>query len=293
MVNYYKYLPVSSEDEKWGISVLNTGCGRINAAEKYPLPTHPWHHNFNWVNGRVLQEYQVIYITKGQGVFECESCRETIIKEGTVIFLFPNEWHRYKPLEDTGWDEYWIGFKGEMAQNIMTSFFKKDTPFLHTGFNENLLNIFAEVIEKTKHEKAGYQPLVSGAVMYLLGRLHYISKQHSFTEADNIESIVSRARLILRENIDKDFSIEQISTELNVGYSWFRKIFKSYTGIAPGQYMIQLKIDKAKELLSDPSKTVKAVAYELKFDTCFYFSKLFKEKVGITPVQFRKKNLTN
>jgi AraC-like DNA-binding protein len=75
-----------------------------------------------------------------------------------------------------------------------------------------------------------------------------------------------------------------------VGYSWFRKIFKNYTGMAPGQYLIQLKIEKSKELLCDTSKSIKEIAYELKFDNNFYFSKQFKEKTGLTPAQFRKKS---
>ncbi|MEJ7684533.1 MAG: helix-turn-helix transcriptional regulator [Segetibacter sp.] len=64
-------------------------------------------------------------------------------------------------------------------------------------------------------------------------------------------------------------------------------MFKSYTGIALGQYLIQLKIEKAKILLSNPSKTIKEIAYDLHFDSCFYFSRLFKEKTGFSPDTFR------
>ena len=48
MNNFYKYLPVSKEDESWGLTVLNTGCTRIEAAYDYPYKNHPSHHNFNW-----------------------------------------------------------------------------------------------------------------------------------------------------------------------------------------------------------------------------------------------------
>jgi AraC-like DNA-binding protein len=60
--------------------------------------------------------------------------------------------------------------------------------------------------------------------------------------------------------------------------------------MAPGQYHIQLKIERAKMLLSNPSKTIKEISYELHFESCFYFSKLFKEKTGFSPELFRKNN---
>lgn len=86
--------------------------------------------------------------------------------------------------------------------------------------------------------------------------------------------------------------MQQIANELQVSYAWFRKMFKLYTGIAPQQYFIQLKIEKAKMLLGDPSKSIKEIAYDLKFESSFYFSKLFKEKAGLSPDQYKKKFIT-
>lgn len=291
MTNYYRYLPVSEEDEKWGLCVLNAGCSSISASDTYPHATHPQHHYFNWNNGRVLHEYQVIYITKGEGIFESASYPQTTIKEGFVILLFPGEWHRYKPNKNTGWDEYWIGFTGDVADNLVTNkFFHRETPVLPIGFHENIMNLLSEIIDKTRQEKAGYQPSISGAVLHLLGKIYSISRQSIFNKEDMVELVVNKARLIFRENIDKDIAVEKVAADLQVGYSWFRKVFKTYTGMAPGQYLIQLKIEKSKELLLDQKKSIKEVAYDLHFDSNFYFSKLFKEKTGLTPAQFRKRS---
>jgi hypothetical protein len=70
MLNYHKYLPTSPEDESWGMHVLNAGCNRIDKNVDYPSADHPAHHYFNWSKGRVLDEYQVIYISRGEGIFE-------------------------------------------------------------------------------------------------------------------------------------------------------------------------------------------------------------------------------
>lgn len=290
MTNYYKYLPVSEEDEKWGLSVLNTGCTRIAPDTAYPYSTHPSHHYFNYEKGRVLQEYQVIYITNGAGTFESKTGGKQTVTEGSVILLFPGERHRYKPNKKTGWDEFWVGFNGPVAHNLFTrKFFTAANPILPVGYHEPLLNLFLEIIDKTKEEKAGYQPLIAGAVLHLLGYIHAEAQQDKF-EGQDIDAIVNKARLLFRSHIDQNISPVDVANELQISYSRFRKIFKEYTGLAPGQFQIQLKIHKAKELLLDPSKSIKEIAYELNFESNFYFSKLFKEKTGITPVQFRNKN---
>lgn len=291
MVNYYKYLPVGRRDEDWGLCVLNAGCTHIGSASNYPLTNHPDCHNFRWQTGRVLSEYQLIYVTGGEGQFESDSFKQAAVKPGTIIVLFPGERHRYKPSKETGWDEYWIGFKGKIMDDLVEKgFFSRAQPCITIGFNEQTFNLFMSVIEKTKKEDTGYQPLISGATLHLLGCIHSMNKENLMQGVDK-RIIVDKARLLFRSNITTTFSPEQAAEELMVGYSYFRKLFKAYTGISPGQFYIQLKIEKAKELLADQHIPIKEIAYELKFDSYFYFSKLFKEKTGLTPSAFRQRSM--
>lgn len=288
MINFYKYLPVSKEDESWGLTVLNTGCTRIEATGVYPYENHPAHHNFNWSSWRILEEYQFIYITRGQGIFESESFKRTAVNAGTVIILFPNERHRYKPDSHTGWDEYWVGIKGNIIDGLVTSgYLKPENPCLNIGFNESVLNIYNCIIDNTKNEKPGYQPLISGAVFHLIGSCHAAIKQ-SVVENKEERVIIDKSRLLFRANISNPYSAEQAADELNVGYSWFRKLFKSYTGLSPGQYYLQLKIEKAKDLLCNSDLPIKEISVELNFDSSFYFSRIFREKTGLRPTEYRK-----
>jgi AraC-like DNA-binding protein len=291
MINYFKYLPVSKEDESWGLNVLNAGCTHIEASNNYPIKNHPAHHNFNWNTWRVLHEYQIIYITKGLGVFESETFEQTEVKAGTIIILFPGERHRYKPSADTGWDEYWVGVKGPIIDNLLLqNFIKPENPCIYIGFNENIFALFNSIIDRTKEERPGYQPSVSGAILYLIGCFHAISKQNSVENKED-SIIINKAKLLFRENIYNDYSPEKLAQDLNVGYSWFRKLFKLHTGLSPGQYYIQLKIEKAKEMLNYPKASVKEIAIQLSFESNFYFSKIFKDKTGVSPIEYRKQTL--
>lgn len=293
MVNFFKYLPLSKEDENWGANVLNAGCTCVEATSSYPFKTHPAHHNFNPNGWRILQEYQIIYITNGKGVFESENCKETIVKAGTIIILFPNEKHRYKPDSNTGWDEYWVGLKGPAIDSLLHfGYLRLDNPCIDIGFNDRIFDIFNNIIEHTKQEKPGYQPLISGAVMHLLGICHSITKQES-TGTREEEQIINKSRLLFRSNISNAYSPEKAAEDLNVGYSWFRKLFKDYSGMSPGQYYLQLKIDKARDLLGNSNMSVKTIAMELNFQSSYYFSKLFKDKTGLKPTEYRRRSQNN
>ena len=290
MINFYKYLPNSKEDERWGLTVLNTGCTHIGTSNTYPFKDHPVHHRFDWNSWRILQEYQIIYITRGSGLFESETSKQTNITAGTIILLFPNERHRYKPDPDTGWDEYWVGVKGQIVDNlVLEGYFSRAEPTMYVGFNETIIDLFQSIIEKTKHERSGYQPAVSGAALHLLGTCHSTVKQQTMGNQEE-QSIIDRAMLLFRSNINNLYSAEQAANDLCIGYSSFRKLFKRYTNLSPGQYYLQLKIDKAKDLLSNSNLRIKEISIELNFESDFYFSKLFKEKTGFNPTDYRKRS---
>ncbi|RZM29011.1 MAG: AraC family transcriptional regulator [Pedobacter sp.] len=290
MINYFKYLPVSQEDENWGLAVLNAGCTHVNHRSEYPFQNHPASYNFDWNSWRTLDEYQLIYITNGQGVFESGCFQKTVVKAGTLILLFPNEKHRYKPDENTGWDEYWIGVKGPIMDKLLyAGYFKTDNPCLFIGFNDIVFDLYNQIIDNTKDEKPGYQPMISGAVLHLLGVCHAAIKIANAGTKEE-ELIINKARLLFRSNIFNAYSAQQAASELCVGYSSFRKLFKSYTGLSPGQYYLQLKIEKAKNMLTNTNLSVKQISYELNFESNFYFSKIFKEKTGLRPTEYRKQS---
>ncbi len=81
--------------------------------------------------------------------------------------------------------------------------------------------------------------------------------------------------------------MEDLAHELGTSYSRFRHMFKQHTGLSPKAYMVELRIDKARNLLTSTSLSVKEVAYQLSFDTPYYFMRLFKNKTGMTPTQWR------
>ena len=81
--------------------------------------------------------------------------------------------------------------------------------------------------------------------------------------------------------------VSELAMKLNISYSWFRKVFKDYTGYAPAKYFQELKLRKAKQLLVSTSHSVKEISYLLNYRTTEHFFTLFKKNTGFTPLEYR------
>mgnify|MGYP000843781798 CR=1 FL=1 len=80
---------------------------------------------------------------------------------------------------------------------------------------------------------------------------------------------------------------EELAMRLNISYSWFRRVFKEYTGYAPAKYFQELKLRKAKQMLVGTSQSVKEISFFLGFQSTEYFFSFFKKRTGLTPLEYR------
>jgi len=83
-------------------------------------------------------------------------------------------------------------------------------------------------------------------------------------------------------------SLDEAAQRLDLSSSYFSRIFKEITGMTWREYMLAVKIEKGKELLRDPLKSIKEIAYELGYNNPAHFSLMFKRRVGLSPTEYRK-----
>lgn len=288
MKNYHKYLPITETEKEWSFYITTVGYICINPNEPYPPQKgHPPTHAFTWDKGRILNGYYLVFISKGQGVFESALTTPRVISEGTCFVLFPNVWHRYKPDITTGWEEYWVGFNGSYPDDIMNkTFFTPKNPFIEVGLNENLLVLYQRLLGTVQNATLGYHQIISGITLEILGLAHTISMVKKQSEDGDL-LLIHKAMFLLRESLESPLDIQKLIRKLPMGYSKFRKLFKSETGLSPHQYHLDLRINKAKELLQTTELNIKEIAYQTGFESEFYFSKLFRKKVEMSPTEYR------
>jgi len=287
--SWFCYLPQSPEAEAWGLYVLNAGYTVIPPNTPYPPGQHPDDH-ISVATGRTLDTFAFVYITRGNGTFESRSGGKHTISEGDLFILFPGEQHRYQPDPTTGWDEYWVEFDGEQAHRIMSNeAFSLKKPVLPIGADDQILRLFIEIAEATQTQPPGFEHIIAAQASQIVARI-LARLLYSSAEAREMETLIRRARLHIMRHAEQTIDCQQLARELGISYSAFRHRFKQITGLPPGQYQIQIRLNKARSLLRNSPLSVADIAAQLGFESIYYFSRLFKKKTGLSPREWR--NLT-
>lgn len=288
MDDFFKYVTPGEEDKKWGL-FLNV-AGKIEippGSTSYPSQNHPPGYFFTWESGRILEEYQIHYITSGSGLYENQRGIYKV-KSGSLIITKPGVWHRFRPNKKTGWVENYVGFNGFIPKELFSQdYFSSQKPVKKIGNRAELIDTYLKIFEFIQEEKPGFQQVTAGMIMKLLGYIVSMEKQRNFS-GKRVEKIIQQVCFEIRENIEKEIDFKQFAHDNHIGYSYFRKMFKKYTGVPPVQYQLDLKIMRAKEMLLSTDKIIKEISFELGFQSIYYFSRVFKNKTGVCPSQIRK-----
>ena len=284
-----KYMLANERDRLWGLTVTTIGYEEIRPGDPYPTKGHADGYYFDVKKGRTLSEYQILYITEGEGTFRSASVRETRLREGDMYLLFPGEWHSYEPSRYTGWKSYWIGFKGQnMDDRVEHGFLSPKKPIYHLGFSDSIVTLYKQAYQAALAEAAYSQQLMAGIVNHLIGMMYSLERNIQLMSRNQAHvNMVNKACLRIRESLESSLTIQQVAEELGVSYSNFRKLFKEYTGLSPAVYQQDLRLQRAKELLSTTDMSIKEIAYQLNFESPDYFSAKFKIKTGRRPSELR------
>lgn len=281
------YLVTSPIDMEWGLAVNSVGKQVINPGDPYPPSNHPSRYLFSMERGRVLAEYQLVYLTEGEGRFVSASIpKEEHVSRGTMFLLFPGERHAYCPLPETGWTEYWIGFNGPLVdERIRHAFFSKEKPVLNVGIHDEMVDLYERAIKIATSQESGYQTMLGSIAFHLLGMAYFFDRNAGYRE-NEMDILISRAKIIIAEEF-RTIIPEDLAARLNMGYSNFRKLFKDYTGLSPAKYISVIKFNNIKEKLTNTNIPVKEIAFQMGFESYDYFFTAFRKHTGMTPSEFR------
>ena len=112
-------------------------------------------------------------------------------------------------------------------------------------------------------------------------------KEHNF---EPNRELIEKIKEKLIQNYNKPIKFRFISKEFGVSISHLTRLFKEYTGLTPNEYVSQIRINKAMQLLSKSNDTILEIAYDVGFKSLSNFYKCFKQNAGIAPKEYRKRN---
>ena len=157
------------------------------------------------------------------------------------------------------------------------------------GFNESLRLFSFEA----RNKQQGYELILDSlAVQIVVNLLRNVQNNVSFPvreknyyEKKNIKKAVE----FLMESYDDGLSLSDLAQVANLSPYHFIRVFKAETGKTPFEYLLDIKIDKASQLLTAGDHSITQVCYMTGFNSLSHFTTAFKRKTGMTPSQYRKR----
>jgi AraC-like DNA-binding protein len=270
--SFFRYLPYNQEDEDFGIVCIDAGYCKLPPRSEYPscrcVSTE-----------RTSAEFQIIYIIEGEGAFETENAVYPITP-GSVILGLPGVKRFYKPQFDSGWNEYWVGFRGCFFDNMLkNNLLNREKVFFTLGDNSIFVASFQSLFRELSAQEPLYQLKAGATIISLISELLVHDRRRK--QPDYSQKIIEKAKCFMEQHLYSDISIPQIAQKIGISASKLNEIFKQYNSMPPYQYFLSMKIQEAKNILSEKDISIKALASSLGFQDEYYFSRLFRKKAGL------------
>jgi AraC-like DNA-binding protein len=288
--DYFRYFPRASGREAWGLQITGAGFTRIPPRSFYPPARHPEDHRLDWRKGRVLDALQIVLITAGRGWLETRAVGKQTIVGGMAFLLLPNVWHRYRPDSRTGWSESWVELQGATADALLASGELSAKAVVARGMLETGLDEQLDIIHRHFREAhAGFDPELVGVALRALAIF-----QRGTTVRPRLsrtEKVVGEVERYFSEHAAEPLNIMDVARRHGVAYSHFRRVFLRKTGLTPWQYVVQLRLMRARKLLASTDATLEEIASLVGFSSSFHLSFAFKKLYGQPPSHWRASTL--
>lgn len=243
------------------------------------------------VDPQVLDYFLVHYVVAGEGSFHCMA-QEYHLQQGSSFFIFPGELSSYKAATDNPWYYRWIGFRGEQAESILNQIgISQHQPVLGTDpQTSRRVSVLFHRIQQTLHRAQPNCDLTVGGYMRLLFAEYAREREMIHPEQrkpkSDAERQVEQAIRWLTLQYSQPVSIDSMSQSLGYHRTHLSKIFKAHTGLSPMQFLLKIRMERAKLLLYE-NLTIEQVASSVGFADPLYFSKQFKKWYDMSPSEFR------
>lgn len=117
------------------------------------------------------------------------------------------------------------------------------------------------------------------------------SLKEKFSDDDNVEAL-KKAKKYISDHISEEISRKEVAEYVYLNPDYLSKLLKKETGLSFSEYVLDCRLSLAKILLQTSSKSIQEIAGMTGFNSASYFSKIFKQETGLSPVSFRTKEST-
>lgn len=227
--------------------------------------------------------YILHYVIGRKGTF----CGEAFDKTKGYLVV-PGELEVIRADQEEPYETFWIMFQGEGAKRIL-----EECGLPHRNhvfdFDKNLAcaSILKQALFDIEPGNEREEVYLMHSLFYRILSLHVRPKEKQDFSASSIAEGIKK---YIENNYHRQISIEDLARQSNYTRNYLYKLFRKEFSISPHEYLVNLRIEKAKHLLENSENhfTIGNIAAAVGFQDPLYFSKLFRKKTGKSPGEYRK-----
>jgi len=230
-----------------------------------------------------IEEYIFIFCMEGKGIISVED--EEYKLEADEAFCIPRfRKHHYYACKDNPWSIFWVHLKGEDVQ-----YFPLEklgiVKFTSIHASNRMLFLFELLFRVLEgNYTLGNFIYISQVLLLILAETYDREKNNTTLEQNAHVTNVIR---YMQRHLEENLTLEQISKDFELSKSYLHAVFKKYTQHAPMEFYINLKMREACKLLKTTKMYVYEVARRLGYKDQYYFSRIFKKELGISPKEYK------
>ena len=260
--------------------------------ELYPLGIGYYHRALGHHMERSEHDDNLlIYCLDGEGDANVDG-QKLRVRAGDILIIPAGVAHHYHAREKNPWSIYWAHFHGNKASHFIRHLWQGDGTttryLLSIGIQSRIASEFEALLEtrESTHNLHAYI-LAANQLKQILSHIaliHPLAKQQQARGGLYLEKV----HTIMQAHIHEQLDLEALAQATNLSKFHFVKKYKDITGTTPINHFIQLKIERACHLLDTTTNSIGDVAFAVGYHDAYYFSRIFKKLMGLSPSQYRK-----
>lgn len=230
--------------------------------------------------------YLLIFIRSGQLSVTADN-RTMIARRGNLVLLDCSHPHKYYTLDHA--EFVWIHLDGSNSPQLfqqVCSLYR--TPVFDSSSASEVHQIMLDILYAWRNNQFISEAQLSLRLYSIWIALISGNATQSYTDTGNAQTATESAIQYIGEHYGESLTLPELARHVNMSQFYFSRLFKKQCGYSPHEYIILVRINRAKHLLKTTDQPVKVIANSVGYPNITTFSNLFSSRVGVSPSQFRK-----
>lgn len=250
------------------------------------------------------ENYEMVYMKKGSAVFEIAG-HPVPLGPNDIVIIKPMQYHKFIVKSEGGCVFIVLNFKFENRINGVYSDIpledflnfvsgRETGPYIKLKVSQKneIIVLLNRILKERESSEPGSEFLNCLLVMelfVLLSRALKMEWENSIkSKSPKLKELMEIAVNYIHNNFERDISLKDIAGFVFLSPSYFTRAFKEETGMSPINYLLKVRIERAKELLTDTGLKISDIALSVGFSNQQRFNEMFKKHTKMTPLQYRK-----